>query len=114
MNSHVFTSRRADKARSSSAREARMGIRPTTRAYGERMTQMTTARDLIFVSMEDWDEIWRRNQFVCAELARRHPAMRILFVGLPRNISHDLRQGRFRGQRRTGTYGADGFYNITI
>jgi hypothetical protein len=30
-------------------------------------------RDLIFVSLENWDEIWRRNQLVCAEWARRHP-----------------------------------------
>ena len=38
-------------------------------------------RDLIFVSLENWDEIWRRNQFVCAELMRRDPNMKILFVG---------------------------------
>ncbi|HEX8464930.1 MAG TPA: glycosyltransferase [Abditibacterium sp.] len=38
-------------------------------------------RDLIFLSLENWDEIWRRNQFVCAELARRFPDRRILFVG---------------------------------
>ena len=38
-------------------------------------------RDLIFLSLENWDEVWRRNQFVCAELARRFPKRRILFVG---------------------------------
>lgn len=45
---------------------------------------MTNNPDIIFVSLENWDEIWRRNQFVCAELARRCPTRRILFVGLPR------------------------------
>ena len=40
-------------------------------------------RDLIFLSLENWDEVWRRNQFVCAELARRFPKRRILFVGKP-------------------------------
>ncbi len=40
-------------------------------------------RDLIFFSLENWDEVWRRNQFVCAELARRFPKRRILFVGKP-------------------------------
>jgi glycosyltransferase involved in cell wall biosynthesis len=40
-------------------------------------------RDLIFVSLEPWDEVWRRNQFVCAELARRFPDRRILFVERP-------------------------------
>jgi glycosyltransferase involved in cell wall biosynthesis len=35
------------------------------------------------VSLEDWDEIWRRNQFLCAILSRRR---RILFVGPPRTV----------------------------
>jgi len=39
---------------------------------------------LVFLSLEDWDDIWRRNQFVTAALARRHPKMKILFVGIPR------------------------------
>jgi teichuronic acid biosynthesis glycosyltransferase TuaH len=38
-------------------------------------------RDLIFVSLENWDEIWRRNQFLCAAFARRFPENKILFVG---------------------------------
>jgi len=50
-------------------------------------------RDLIFVSMEDWDEVWRRNQFVCATLARRYPEMKVLFVGLSLNVSHHVRRG---------------------
>jgi glycosyltransferase involved in cell wall biosynthesis len=36
--------------------------------------------DLVFVSLENWDEIWRRNQFLCAELAARFPGRKILFV----------------------------------
>ena len=40
-------------------------------------------RDLIFLSLENWDEVWRRNQFLCAELSRRFPERRILFVGKP-------------------------------
>ena len=50
-------------------------------------------RDIIFVSMENWDEVWRRNQFICAELSRRHPDMRILFVGLARDVSNCVRRG---------------------
>lgn len=50
--------------------------------------------DLIFVSMENWDEVWRRNQFLCAGLARRSPGHKILFVGLPRDLTNDLRRGR--------------------
>ena len=44
--------------------------------------------------MENWDEVWRRNQFLCAGLAARYPGSKILFVGLPRDISNDLRHGR--------------------
>ena len=51
-------------------------------------------QDIIFVSMENWDEVWRRNQFLCAGLSRRFPASKILFVGLPRNVTNDLRHGR--------------------
>lgn len=50
--------------------------------------------DLLFISLENWDDIWRRNQFVCATLARRHPGMRILFVGVPRNMGRLLRKGK--------------------
>jgi glycosyltransferase involved in cell wall biosynthesis len=52
--------------------------------------------DLVFVSLEDWDEIWRRNQFVCAELARRHPRMRILFLGVQRNVWQHIKRGQWR------------------
>jgi teichuronic acid biosynthesis glycosyltransferase TuaH len=52
------------------------------------------AQSLIFVSLENWDEIWRRNQFICAGLSRRYPALKILFVGVARDASHALRRGR--------------------
>ena len=50
----------------------------------------------MFVSLENWDDIWRRNQFICDELARRDSQRRILFVGLPRDMSNAFRHGRFR------------------
>lgn len=50
-------------------------------------------RDLIFVSLENWDGVWRRNQFLCAEWLRRFPGMRLLFVGRSRDFSHSLRTG---------------------
>ncbi len=40
-------------------------------------------RDLIFVSLEPWNAIWRRNQFLCAQLAVRFPEMRLLFIESP-------------------------------
>jgi teichuronic acid biosynthesis glycosyltransferase TuaH len=53
-------------------------------------------RDLIFISLENWDGVWRRNQFLCAEWLRRFPGMRLLFVGRFRDVSHSLRSGDTR------------------
>jgi len=71
-------------------------------------------RDLIFVSLEDWDDVWRRNQFLCAALARRFPEIKILFVGLPRNVSNDLRRGNLRALRNEATTRLADFPNITV
>lgn len=48
------------------------------------------ARDIVFVSLEAWDDIWRRNQFFCRELARR--GWRILFVEPAADWSAGLRR----------------------
>ncbi len=75
----------------------------------------TRLPDLIFVSLEDWDEVWRRNQFVCAELARRDPDLRIVFVGLPRNVTHAARTGRLlEVLRRPATYRVPGVEGVTV
>ena len=71
-------------------------------------------RDLIFVSLEDWDDVWRRNQFVCAALARRFPKMKILFVGLPRNVTNDLRRGKLDALTAKATWKVPGFPNIIV
>ena len=68
--------------------------------------------DLIFVSMESWDEVWRRNQFICAELATRHPDRKILFVGLPVDVSNLLRRGRWMELLVCRTTTVDGLSNI--
>ena len=71
-------------------------------------------RDLIFVSLEDWDDIWRRNQFVCAKLARRHPGRRLLFVGLPRNALRHLRRGEWRALFASAARALPDAPNITV
>ncbi|MEZ0265135.1 MAG: glycosyltransferase [Phycisphaerae bacterium] len=75
---------------------------------------MSPAHDLIFVSMENWDAHWRRNQFLCAELTRRDPSLRVLFVGLPRNFSYSLSRGRLRDFDQIATYPAPGFDRVTV
>ena len=70
--------------------------------------------DLIFVSMENWDAIWRRNQFLCSGLAEQNPAAKVLFVGLARDVSHDLRRGRVSALRARATEAVFGHPNITV
>jgi len=64
--------------------------------------------------MEDWDEVWRRNQFVCATLARRYPEMKVLFVGLSLNVSHHVRRGSIGKLFRRMTWQVPGYPNITV
>jgi len=70
--------------------------------------------DLIFVSMENWDAIWRRNQFLCSGLAEQNPRAKVLFVGLARDVSHDLRLGRVGALRARPTEPVAGYPNITF
>jgi teichuronic acid biosynthesis glycosyltransferase TuaH len=46
---------------------------------------------IVFVSLEPWDEIWRRNQFICDGLLRRSTETKILFVQPPFDNSFALR-----------------------
>lgn len=52
--------------------------------------------DVIFVSMENWHGVWRRNQNVAAGLARRFPQSKILYICLPVDLSFAFRKGHFR------------------
>ena len=63
--------------------------------------------------MENWDDVWRRNQFLCAGLARRFPERKILFVGLPRNVTNDIRHGRLPSLTASDTT-VPGLPNITL
>ena len=75
---------------------------------------LTPAPDIIFVSLENWDDVWRRNQFLCAAYARRHPDAKILFVGLPRDLSGLARRGRFREMRGPADWSPPGLPNIIV
>ena len=49
--------------------------------------------DVICLSLEPWDDVWRRNQHLASELLALRPSMRLLFVGNPVDILWSLRQG---------------------
>ena len=50
--------------------------------------------DVICLSLEPWDEVWRRNQHLASEVLRLRPTLRLLFVGNPVDITWSLRHGR--------------------
>jgi glycosyltransferase involved in cell wall biosynthesis len=51
-------------------------------------------RELVVCSLEEWDEVWRRNQFFVDGLLRRNPGLRVLFVEPPADPIHDLAMRR--------------------
>jgi glycosyltransferase involved in cell wall biosynthesis len=49
--------------------------------------------DVICLSLEPWDDVWRRNQHLASEVLRLQPSLRLLFVGNPVDITWSLRHG---------------------
>jgi glycosyltransferase involved in cell wall biosynthesis len=70
--------------------------------------------DLVFVSLEDWDDIWRRNQFLCSGLAKRFPENKILFIGRPRLAHHAVRSGGLGELHKSATWAVPGHTNIRV
>jgi len=70
--------------------------------------------DLVVVSLESWDDVWRRNQHLVSGLLTSDPELRVLFVEPPADPAHDLLHGRrpvwghrahrVPGQERLTTY----------
>ncbi|MGC5166847.1 glycosyltransferase [Luteimicrobium sp. DT211] len=46
------------------------------------------ALSLVVVSLEPWDEVWRRNQYLVSELLRGDPSLRVLFVEPPSDLTY--------------------------
>jgi teichuronic acid biosynthesis glycosyltransferase TuaH len=46
--------------------------------------------DLVIVSLERWDAVWRRNQYLVDGLLLLDPSLRVLFVEPPADPFHDL------------------------
>jgi glycosyltransferase involved in cell wall biosynthesis len=49
---------------------------------------------LVVCSLEPWDEVWRRNQFLVDILLRRNPQLRVLFVEPPADPTFDVASRR--------------------
>jgi teichuronic acid biosynthesis glycosyltransferase TuaH len=54
----------------------------------------SVACELVVCSLEPWDDVWRRNQFLADALLRRSGALRVLFVEPPADILFELVQRR--------------------
>ncbi len=71
---------------------------------GRRPAPRKGGRDLVVVSLEPWDQVWRRNQHLVTGLLRSEPDLRVLFVEPSVDPLHALRRGslprRPRGRRR--------------
>jgi teichuronic acid biosynthesis glycosyltransferase TuaH len=49
--------------------------------------------DIVCCSLEPWDDVWRRNQFLATELLMLRPSIRLLFVGIPADMTWSLLHG---------------------
>ena len=50
-------------------------------------------RAVVLVSLEAWDQVWRRNQYLVAELLRADPELRVVFVEPAYDPLHAIRRG---------------------
>jgi teichuronic acid biosynthesis glycosyltransferase TuaH len=64
--------------------------------------------DVVCCSLEPWDDVWRRNQFLATELLQLRPSLRLLFVGIPVDMAWSIAHRRrppSAGLRALGTTG---------
>ena len=81
------------------ARYARVLRRhPLTVALDSPATR-ASSHALVVCSLEAWDDVWRRNQFLVRELLALDPNLRVLFVEPAHDWLHELRGRRSRRRR---------------
>lgn len=64
---------------------------------------------IVFVSLEPWDDIWRRNQFLCDGLLRRSESTQILFVQPPYDNSFAVRSGNLSKFQLSASLASGGY-----
>jgi teichuronic acid biosynthesis glycosyltransferase TuaH len=62
----------------------------------EQSSALQQPHRLLFFSLEDWNEVWRRNQFFCAELVKRYPNLEVLWVCPVADAAFSMAKGAFR------------------
>ena len=76
-----------------------LGRHPTSVALDSPATS-APGEGLVVCSLEPWDEVWRRNQFLVRELLERDPNRRVLFVEPPYDWVLEGRRPSGRRRRR--------------
>jgi teichuronic acid biosynthesis glycosyltransferase TuaH len=66
---------------------------------------------IVFISLEPWDEIWRRNQFLCDGLLSRSETTQIMFVQPPFDNSYALRSHNFKTIQFSASLVSEGYGN---
>jgi len=46
--------------------------------------------DLVVLSLEPWDEVWRRNQLFVRELLQMQPQLKVLWIEPPQDVLHEI------------------------
>src|SRR5690606_15695946 len=84
--------------------------RPDPPPLRARAGGVVSRRDLVVFSLEAWDDVWRRNQYLIDGLLRRDPALRVLFVEPSNDLLHSALSGRGirRGRGLRTASGYDG------
>ena len=72
---------------------ARGPVRAEARLSAASAARDTPTTDLVIMSLEPWDGVWRRNQHLVSRLLAADPALRVLFVAPAADPLHDLRSG---------------------
>ena len=78
--------------------EAVKGMGPVSRSL----------RDIVVCSLEPWDDVWRRNQFLVDQLLHRNQSLRVLFVEPAADVIFDVWRRRFPKLPRERTITPDG------
>jgi glycosyltransferase involved in cell wall biosynthesis len=69
-------------------------------------------KSILFVSLERWDHVWRRNQFLCAGLAAR--GWKIVFIEPARDVTYAIRSGTWAELRSGEGRPGDGTPGVVL
>ena len=90
------------------ARYARALVASPTRVPLDSPATRAPGHSVVVCSLEAWDDVWRRNQFLVRELLAADPHLRVLFVEPPFDWLLELRRAPRTRSRRRGLRSARG------